>query len=195
MPAPEPMGTAVFLTLALSLAGIAHVFWLKSHTSQRWQQPLDAGLQWRSKRLFGPHKMLRGLMVLPPATALTFFVFSLLRPYMPEWLSSGMWPLTHLQYAGLGLLCGLVFMLAELPNSFLKRQLNIASGQTAQRPLLRHFFMLLDRCDSELGVLLVISLLLPVSLMTWIWTLLLGVGLHAGFSYLLYLLGVKNRAL
>ncbi len=195
MPEPNALGTAIFLTLALGLAGIAHVFWLKSDYARCWKQPLDAGLCWRGKRLFGPHKMVRGLLVLPPATALTFLLFSLLRPTLPEWLAQGMWPLSHLQYVGLGFLCGLVFMLATLPNSFLKRQLDISSGQTAKHPLLRNVFLALDRCDSELGVLLLLSLILPVTLATWGWTLLLGSGLHAGFSYILYKIKIKDRAL
>ena len=195
MPAPEPLGAALFLVLAMSMAGVVHVFWLKSRWSLYWQQPLDGNLHWRGRRLFGPHKMLRGLMVLPLAAALTFLLFSWLRPYLPELIEQGMWPLSPAHYAALGFVCGLAFMLAELPNSFLKRQLDIGAGQAAHHPLLRRVFLLTDRCDSELGVLLVVSLLLPVTVATWGWTLLLGAGLHAGFSYLLYVLGVKGRVL
>lgn len=192
---PEPFATALFLTLAMSIAGCAHVVWLKSEWSKLWQQPLDGGLHYRGRRLFGPNKMLRGMFVLPPVSALVFYLFSMLQAYLPSIISKGMWPLSSLQFAGLGFLCGLVFMLAELPNSFLKRQLNIASGSTAQQPLLHWLFIVVDRFDSVVGVLIAVSLLLPVTAATWIWTLALGVGLHGVFSYILHAVGVKNRAL
>lgn len=195
MTTPEPFATAVFLTIAMSLAGCLHVLWLKSDMSKRWQQPLDGGRCFRGRRLFGPNKMLRGLLVLPVATAVVFCLFALMRPYLPDVIERGMWQLSPLQFAGLGLVCGLMFMLAELPNSFLKRQLDIASGSTAQQPFLRRLFMVIDRFDSAVGVLLAVTLLLPVTPATWGWTLALGVGLHAMFSYILHRVGVKNRAL
>jgi CDP-2,3-bis-(O-geranylgeranyl)-sn-glycerol synthase len=54
---------------------------------------------------------------------------------------------------------------------------------------------LLDRFDSVLGVLIVLSLLVPVPASTWVWVLLIGPGVHAIFSILLHRLGVKARAL
>jgi hypothetical protein len=55
--------------------------------------------------------------------------------------------------------------------------------------------LLLDRFDSALGVLVVVSVLAPVPAMTWLWVLLIGPGLHALFSALLFRIGVKERAL
>ena len=99
------------------------------------------------------------------------------------------------QYALLGLACGLAFMLAELPNSFVKRQLGIGPGLPASRPLLRAVFFVVDRCDSVLGVLIAASLLVPLPAATWYWVLLLGPCVHAVFSVMLHRLGVKARAL
>ena len=64
---PDPLACAAFLTAAFILAGIAHVFWLRSKTSEQFGIPLDGGLTFAGKRIFGDHKMLRGFMVISPA--------------------------------------------------------------------------------------------------------------------------------
>jgi len=114
---------------------------------------------------------------------------------LPDWLAAGLWELTPGRYALLGLVAGLAFMLAELPNSFLKRQLGIPPGAIPRQRRGRVICMLLDRLDSVLGVLIVVSLLVPVTLATWVWLLLMGPGVHALFSTLLHRAGVKARAL
>ncbi len=53
----------------------------------------------------------------------------------------------------------------------------------------------LDRSDSTLGVLFVLSSLLPVSTATWIWALVLGPASHAAFSGWLYRSALKARPL
>ena len=42
---------------------------------------------------------------------------------------------------------------------------------------------------------LVISLIVPVSLVTWLWVLILGTTCHALFSFAMYRLGLKGRAM
>jgi CDP-2,3-bis-(O-geranylgeranyl)-sn-glycerol synthase len=111
------------------------------------------------------------------------------------WLSQGLWALSPLEYALLGFACGLAFMLAELPNSFLKRQFDVAPGALPVQPWLRPICALLDRVDSTLGVLLVATLIVPTPLATWGWALLFGTVSHALFSHWLYRVGEKSRSL
>ncbi len=195
VPAPDPFAAALFLVLAMSAAGCVHVAWLRSAASRRLAQPVDGGLTVRGRRLFGANKMLRGFVAMPLAGAAVFALLGALRETLPAWLAAGMWPLAPAQYAGLGFACGLAFMAAELPNSFVKRQLGIAPGQPPARAGLRAVCFVVDRCDSVLGVLVVASLLVPVQAATWLWVLALGPCLHAAFSVLLHRLGVKARAL
>jgi CDP-2,3-bis-(O-geranylgeranyl)-sn-glycerol synthase len=51
-----------------------------------------------------------------------------------------------------------------------------------------------DRLDSILGALIAVSLVVPTPPMMWVYVLLIGPGIHLGFSALLYRLGVKARA-
>lgn len=192
---PGAFATAVFLLLAMSMAGLVHVWWLKSVNAGVFMQPLDFGHTVRGRRIFGDNKRVRGLVVMPLAAAATFALLGALRAELPQWLARGMWDLAVSQYALLGLVAGLAFMLAELPNSFLKRQLGVAPGASPAAGWHRPLCALLDRFDSVLGVLVVISLLVPTPAMTWLWVLLIGPGVHALFSALLHRLGVKLRAL
>lgn len=190
---PPALSCAVFVVLALALAGVAHVAWLRSRWSRRFALPLDGAATWRGQRLFGANKTWRGLMVMPLAAALGFGLAAQFRTYLPIWLANGIWnaPVSRLALAGL--LCGLAFMLAELPNSLLKRQMGIAPGQAPQQPLLRTWCLVIDRIDSTLGALIVLSLMLPLPAMTWFWVPLFGISLHWTFSYAMYLLKLKSR--
>ncbi len=191
----DAFSTALFLLLAMSAAGLVHVWWLKSATGGVFMQPLDFGHTFRGRRIFGDNKRLRGLLVMPVAAAISFAGFGALRAELPQWLARGMWDIPAGHYALLGLASGLVFMLAELPNSFIKRQLGVAPGGSPAGGWGRVLCPLLDRFDSVLGVLIVLSLLVPTPVMTWLWVLLIGPGVHALFSALLHRLGVKARAL
>jgi CDP-2,3-bis-(O-geranylgeranyl)-sn-glycerol synthase len=86
-------------------------------------------------------------------------------------------------------------MLAELPNSFVKRQLGVPPGQAPSQPWLRPVILVVDRLDSVLGVLLALSLLVPVPIATWFWVLGLGSAIHGAFSIVMWRVGIKVRAL
>lgn len=192
---PDGLANAVWLVAALSLAGVAHVLWLKSRWSRLFDQPLDGGATFRGRRVFGANKKLRGLLMMPIASMAVFALLAGARGAYPAWLAAGMWEMSTAEYALLGLACGLAFMLAELPNSFVKRQLDVAPGDEPRQKWLRPVCFVIDRGDSTLGVLMVVTLALPVSAATWLWMLALGPASHAAFSGWMYLARLKARAL
>lgn len=193
--APAPLPNALLILLAMSAAAIVHLSWLKSAPSRRFAAPIDAGLAWRGRRLLGDNKQVRGLMALPAGAALTFALLPHLRPVLPAWLADGLWNMPSVSYALLGLCCGLAFMVAELPNSFLKRRLGVAPGQAPRGPALRAACTVLDRLDSVLGVVAACLLLVPMAWATALWLLAAGPLVHAGFSVLQFTLGLKSRRL
>lgn len=77
----------------------------------RWARPLDGGLCWRGRPLFGPSKTWRGLVT-------AILLSALLAPL----LGLG-WPI--------GLVIGSLAMLGDLLSSFVKRRARLASGARA----------------------------------------------------------------
>jgi CDP-2,3-bis-(O-geranylgeranyl)-sn-glycerol synthase len=195
-PLAEP--NLLLIMLAMSMAGFIYMAWLKSSLARQLGQPVDFGLRFRGRRIFGPNKTWRGIVGLPLASAMSFTLIQMAVPYLPTYLQSGWWTLSSAQVAALGFSCGMGFMLAELPNSFIKRQLDIASGSAptdTSSAALRITFAIIDRCDSSIGLVLVLALLMPVHHMTLIYLGVLGSALHALFSLVQFQLGLKGRAL
>ena len=89
---------------------------------------------------FGANKTVRGFVMMPLLSALGGACVS--------FNAEGLW---------LGALAGFAYVLAELPNSFLKRRLGVAPGQLPQH--CRRLFLLLDQLDSAVGVALLYWLL------------------------------------
>jgi CDP-archaeol synthase len=193
-PAPplDAGACALFLLTTFVLAGFAQVAWLASPASRAFAQPLDRGHTLRGRRLFGDNKTLRGFVVMVPASACAFVAVSQIA-LQGEAQAFGLWNLTPIQYALLGAWAGLGFMLGELPNSFVKRQLDIAPGQLIPNPGGAVWQLAADRVDSGLGMLIALAMVVPVPWPTWALVLLLGWTLHWGFSAALFRLRVKPR--
>ena len=185
----DPLACALFLLAAFVLAGSAQALWLASDASRQWAWPLDGGRTFRGRRLLGDNKTARGFVVMVPATGLAFLVLALAGSGTP-----GLWPLTPLQYLGLGMLAGAGCMLGELPNSFVKRQLRIPPGSPAAGPVARPLFFVVDRLDSTLGVLGALMLAVPVPPATVVYVLLAGMALHGALSVVTFRMGGKARA-
>ena len=180
---------AIFLLAAFSLAGVAQTIWFASPASRRFAVPIDGGLQWRGRRLFGDHKTLRGFVVMVPAAAASF---ALLAAIIGNPAAIGLWPIPVPAYAALGAVAGLGFMLGELPNSFVKRRLGVDPGAAGSRRWGALQF-LVDRVDSGVGMLAAISIASATPPLTWFWLLVLGPAIHWAFSILMFHLGVKAR--
>jgi hypothetical protein len=188
----DPLACAVFLIVAFIPAGIVQTIWFCSRFSHRLAVPLDFGKTFRGKRIFGANKTLRGFVVMVPATTVSFFLLGLAVSHDPD-LASRLWPVGPWGFAVLGLLAGLGFMLGELPNSFLKRQLGVRPGEAGRRWPAATIFFVLDRIDSIVGMLLVIGLAVPIPWQTWLYLALVGPAIHWSFSVVLYWSGVKRR--
>ncbi|HVH57907.1 MAG TPA: CDP-archaeol synthase [Vicinamibacterales bacterium] len=186
----DPLVAALFLLAAFTLAGAAQTVWFAAPMSHAFAIPLDGGRCFRGRRIFGAHKTVRGFVVMVPAAALAF---ALLATLAADAVLRALWPLSPLTYALLGAWAGFGFMAGELPNSFIKRQLDVAPGAAADGWRgVPHF--LLDRFDSGLGMLTALSLAVHVPWLSWLYVLLFGLFIHWSFSVVMFRLGLKGRA-
>jgi hypothetical protein len=187
----DPAACALFLLAAFIIAGCAQVAWLASSWSQRFAIPLDGGRTFRGRRIFGANKTMRGLVVMVPSTALAFAVVARLAGDDPA--SMGLWVFSPFEYALLGGWAGLGFMLGELPNSFAKRQLDIAPGAIAGGRTAAFWQFAADRADSGIGMLTALSLVAPTPWQTWALVVFVGWVVHWSFSLLMFRLRLKPR--
>jgi CDP-2,3-bis-(O-geranylgeranyl)-sn-glycerol synthase len=189
----DSLACACFLMAALALAGVLQVVWLASSASSQFSVAMDGGLTFRRRRLFGENKTLRGFLVMVPAAAVTFplvaFAVGGLYP-----ATIGPWSLTPAGYARLGAWAALGFMLGELPNSFVKRQLDIAPGALASSRVGAICQFIADRLDSGIGMLAAVSVAVPTPWITWLVVLVFGPVVHWLFSVAMFVAGAKPRA-
>ena len=166
MSSADPLLQALFIMTAFVLAGFAHSAWLGSRLSQRLSIPLDGGATFRGRRILGDNKTVRGFVVMIPAAAISFGVLFFAVNNLAPSAASGLWPLRVRGYVALGAWAGLGFMLGELPNSFVKRQLDVAPGRAPRGRVAAVVSFLIDRLDSIVGMLLAITLAVPTPWMT-----------------------------
>lgn len=93
-----------------------------------------------------------------------------------------------------GGLLGVGFVLAELPNSLLKRQCDVPPGQQATGPTY-WLFTALDQLDSVVGCLLALAIVWRPPWQVVATALLLCSLVHVAFNLIFVSLGLKRRAL
>lgn len=176
------------------MAGLAQSFWLRWSGSHAWAIPLDGGRTFRGRRLLGDNKTVRGFVLMVPATGLAFLLVSaFVERFLGGIVARGLWDLRIREYGLLGLWTGLFFMAGELPNSFLKRQLDVPPGGAPRQPFAQALCFILDRFDSVVGLLASAAVFVSTPWQLWVILLTLGSFVHWLFSVLLYLFGVKQR--
>jgi CDP-diglyceride synthetase len=114
----------VWVFLPLLGAFIAHAPVLRFGLFPGLARPIDGGATFRGRRIFGDNKTWRGAIVMTSGVVAAACLLAQAPAYWSR-LPEG------IQHAGpwvFGLLLGLGAVVGELPNSFLKRQLDIGAG-------------------------------------------------------------------
>ncbi len=129
--------------------GLLFIFSLKKNLFLYLKKPLDLNQVVFGKRIFGNNKTFRGIVLMPIYVTFFIFIFGRLFEALGVDLNKIIfdYSLTGLKY---GFIYGLTYSLAELPNSFIKRRLNIEPGQQLTSSW-RSVFVAIDNIDSLLG--------------------------------------------
>jgi CDP-2,3-bis-(O-geranylgeranyl)-sn-glycerol synthase len=176
---------ALWFFAPAGLANVAPILANKVPGWERWQTPLDFGLQWRGRRLLGDHKTWRGLISGLIAGTLALWLQVTLCHHS-AWLVSVSRPLNYatLPIIRLGLLMSFGALIGDGLKSFFKRQLNVISG---------HSWFPFDQLDYVAGGLLLSALVVRLPAVLYAWITVTYFMLHLLFSYLGYLLKLKDR--
>jgi hypothetical protein len=131
----------LWLALGLFIAGVIEAFLWKTSIFQLLNVPVQTA--W-----FGANKKWRGLISLPLAMLISVYLLHLLEIYLPFFPKTAIL-FSNFNLIEFGLLVGLIFNLSELPNSFIKRRLDIPPGDESNK-----IFYFVDHMDSTYGVLI-----------------------------------------
>jgi hypothetical protein len=184
----ELLGT-IYLLLPLLGGAIVHGVCMKIDAFAFLKRPIDGGLRWRERPLFGHSKTFRGPVLVAVGAGAVFAlqrgplhgVPALAAVELVDYAQLAWW---------LGPLVGAAAELAELPNSFVKRRLDIEPGGTA-RGAAGLFFYLWDQLDLLVGYWLVFATVVsPTPLRLVLSAAIVGT-IHPLLTLIGYLLGMR----
>jgi hypothetical protein len=185
------LARVVWLALPVILAGATHIAVIRRDLWRGLARlPLDAGATFRGRRVLGDHKTVRGAVVMAGATVAFAGGQAALTACWPALRALAFDHETH--WLPWGLLLGTGYVAGELPNSFLKRQLDVGPGAAAPG-LLAPLFWLADQLDSLVGVLCLMALVWVPPLAVAAALMLLTLAVHPAMALVMVALGLKRR--
>lgn len=189
------IGKMYITLMPVILAGTLNMIFVKTKVYERIRTPMDGGLCLKDKkRLFGDNKTWAGFggMILFGMVAQVIWggVCRLLPEgvnYIYQYHDNSV--LFNLLVGGA---LGLAYVVFELPNSFVKRRIDIPDGKTVNG-LKGVLFLVIDQVDSIFGVTLVTACLYPMPLWQYGLYILIGGGTHIAVNLILYATKIRRN--
>lgn len=187
----------MYVTLAPTiLAGIFNMIWVKLPILRVLRKPIDAGHTLKDgRRIFGDNKTWKGIA----GYILLNTVFAVLWGLLCSQTVLGSLSFFYAGHSNtvaynllIGVLLGLGYSLFELPNSFLKRRLDIEPGKTV-KGFWKVFFIFLDQADSIFGVALVVWLFYDIGILLYLGFVAVGAVTHLILNMLLYFARLRKN--
>ncbi len=192
----SPVSKLFYLVLPIIFAGISNMVFVKVSALNFLKKPIDRGILLSDgKRLFGDHKTWKGFIGMIIFTALWFVFFQFLAKGINLCDTLSLIPyknFSFLQGLAAGAVWGFGYVLFELPNSYIKRRINIQPGKTGSG-MIGFIFSFVDQADSVIGCLLMLSLFYPPSMLDFIGIFALSVAVHYLINILLYSMKLKSQ--
>lgn len=168
----------------------------KTSFYKKYKKPIDKGRVLKDgKRIFGDNKTWVGFISMIIFCIIFQLIWGILTLYTSLKTRNEMYVVfdnTLLFNILSGFLFGLAYMVCELPNSFIKRRLNIESGKT-DKGLKGIVFFVIDQIDSLIGVFLVLMLLNRMTFLHFLLYLFVGAITHILVNLVLFKLKVRRN--
>ena len=160
-------------------------------------RPIDGGKNWTDgKRIFGDSKSVLGFVLMTILAGILEVFWGVLL----QGLGQNKRSLLYLYFENrpafnfpIGMLFGFLYMLFELPNSFIKRRLSVSAAEQGDgRRGLKLFFFILDQIDSMFGIMLYLGILVHLTPAQILYAIFLGGLTHVLVNCLLILFRVRK---
>ncbi|MES2971752.1 MAG: CDP-archaeol synthase [Patescibacteria group bacterium] len=165
---------AILFFLPAGVANMTPVIINKIPGLNRWQAPMDFGLKWHDKRIFGANKRWRGLIFGTLAAGVTAKLVAIVAP------NAVVSKHTFL----LGCLLGFGALLGDAVESFFKRWNGIPPG---------HSLLVFDQTDYIIGALVLTYPFVRLPFWAIVTIFFVYFGLHLITVYLAYLAGIRHK--
>ena len=187
----------MYLTMSpLIASGVANMIFTKTKMYKEHKSPIDGGKKLKDgNRVLGDNKTWLGFfsMIL---FSMIFQVICGVICNVFSWNSSNDFYISNPNVLSLnivfGFFIGFAYMIFELPNSFIKRRLNIKPGQHGKGFTGKLFFVI-DQFDSMIGVMLVLYLFTDISFLKMLGYIFVGAFTHLFINVVLRFLKVRKN--
>lgn len=149
------------------------------------------------KRIFGDNKTWKGFFGMMLWTAIWFACFTLMAKASDGFNNLAWFPYRLYSTAEsllYGAIWGLGYVLFELPNSFIKRRLDVKPGKRASG-FCKGIFIFVDQADSAVGCGLALYVFFTPPFWQMLVFIVLGIAVHFMMNVILYILGLKRELL
>ncbi len=192
------IGKLSYLMLPVILAGIFNMVLVKMPILDTLKTPMDRGLVLPDgKRLWGDNKTWKGFLGMIVLTSFWMIIFDMIY-HQSSWAKEvSLIPYSefHFPFSAwfYGALWGLGYVLFELPNSYIKRRIDIHPGKQGSG-LIGKLFTVIDQSDSVVGCVLFMLVFYVPSLIDAIMIIVLATAFHYVINILLFYVGLKKQA-
>ena len=176
------------------LAGILNMLFVKTGIYMRHKTPIDnRKCLSDGKRIFGDNKTWAGFLGMIAAGASAQIIWGFVCLAMPDMNYFYNFHNNSILFNILaGAAEGFAYVLFELPNSFIKRRLDIPCGKT-DKGFKGKLFFIIDQIDSLIGVAIVFSIIYPMPLWQYFLYIFLGAVTHILVNLVLYKLKIRKN--
>ena len=176
---------ALWFFLPAAIANMMPIFAARWKFAQQYDQPMDFHRSFRGKRVFGDHKTIRGFIVGIIFSTIVLWLQQLAVRYIPfvAHLTDQV-DYTRLPVLILGPLFGAGALLGDAIESFFKRQAGIKPGDG---------WFPFDQTDYIIGGAIATMPFVQLSIVQYIWLIVLWLAIHVIATVIGYRLGLKDK--
>lgn len=168
--------------LPVIFGGIGNMIFVKTDFYKNHRKPIDNG-----KNIFGNNKTWIGAF----SMIIQVTIFQIILSYTPlakyNFIYESNENIFKINFI-IGLLLGTAYIIFELPNSFVKRRLNIAPGKTKN-----WITYLIDQVDSIIGITIILCFYTDMTILKFLGYITLGVVTHALINLALYAVKLRKN--
>lgn len=187
---------AYITMMPLIIAGILNMIFCRSRLYKKCAYPIDGGRIFiDGRRVLGDNKTIIGAISMIVISSASMVIWGVV---IKAFGISGLSQFYRVNENNiilniyLGAIIGAAYIVAELPNSFIKRRLGIECGKVGGG-LIGSIFYIIDQIDSLIVVFIILILYSNISIIEYMGYIILGAATHSIINMILYKAKIRRN--